>query len=653
MDTQLFKPTFFKQAFFAFTFLIFNVALFAQEYEGEDKVESPYFLVKGASEHVELPLKSTSTKVNIAGVIADVKIKQVYTNTSEETIEAVYVFPGSTKSAIYGMQMKIGERIIVAKIKEKEVAKQLFEQAKEEGKNASLLQQHRPNVFQMNVANIKPGQTIEVELFYNEIIIPEAGIYEFVYPKVVGPRYADEAGIQKEKWVVNPHTNPKAHKNTTFSKPTFNIDVNLNSSLPLHQVKSTSHEVNINYNSKKSASITLKNPNTIDSDADYILSYSLSGGKIQTGISLYQGEKENFFLMMMEPPKRVNSKTIVPREYVFIIDVSGSMNGFPLDVTKKLMKELLIKLTPEDKFNILLFASASDVLANESLPVTPENISKGIAFIEKEPGSGSTELLPALKRTLNLPKAEGYSRSVIITTDGYVTVEKEAFDLIRENLGKANFFAFGIGGNVNRYLIEGLARVGQGEPLIITSENEATKKAVKFISYIQSPILTNIKVKFKDFDVYDVEPASFPDMFAERPILIYGKWKGTPKGEIKITGKNSHQKFKNSIAISESNLTEDNEALKYLWARNKIMSLSDYNRLSNAEGYKAEITELGLKYNILTQYTSFVGIDDKVEVNESIHNSSNSGAVPEPHEWALIITSLLLAGFLIFQKYAL
>jgi Ca-activated chloride channel family protein len=635
------------------TLLIFAMAFTstAQQYDFEDKTESPYFLVKGNTENISLPLKSTTATVSIAGVIADVKVKQVYTNTGENTINATYVFPGSTKSAVYGMQMKIENRVIIAEIKEKEEAKEIFEQAKSEGKNASLLQQQRPNVFQMDVANIKPGQTIIVELFYNELITPEAGIYEFVYPKVVGPRYADEEGMIKDPWVQNPHSTTK--KGSAHSKSTFNIKVNLNTSLPLQQVQSFSHKVNINYSNGKSAIVQLKSPKAYLDSKDFILNYSLAGGKIESGISLYEGEKENFFLMMMEPPKRVKSDEITPREYIFIVDVSGSMNGFPLDITKKLMEELLEKLTPVDRFNILLFASSSDVLSENSLSVTPENIKKGINFINKEHGSGGTDLLPALKRSLALPKSKGYSRSIVITTDGYVTVEKEAFDLIKENLGKANFFSFGIGTNINRYLIEGLARVGKGEPLVITNEVDAKEKASKFIEYIQSPILTDIKINFKGLDAYDIEPATFPDLFAERPILVYGKWKGKPKGKIEIKGKNNSGQFKSSIEVTKDNISNNNEALKYLWARNKIMDLSDYNSLSGNDEFKSEIIDLGLTYNLLTQYTSFVGVDDGIQSNESIQQNSNSGAVPEPHEWALIITSLLFLSFLIYQRYAL
>jgi len=144
---------------------------------------------------------------------------------------------------------------------------------------------------------------------------------------------------------------------------------------------------------------------------------------------------------------------------------------------------------------------------------------------------GGTELLPALRRALSLPRSEGYSRTIIIATDGYVTVEEEAFDLVRKNLGNANMFTFGIGSGVNRYLIEGMARVGMGEPFVITKPEETREKAEKFRKMIESPILTNVRINFGKFDIYNVEPVSIPDVFAERPVIVFGKWRGKPMGE--------------------------------------------------------------------------------------------------------------------------
>jgi Ca-activated chloride channel family protein len=261
--------------------------------------------------------------------------------------------------------------------------------------------------------------------------------------------------------------------------------------------------VNIAYDGKSHATIRLDPADKAGGNRDFILRYRLEGGQIASGLLLYQGEQENFFLLMMQPPKGVSLSQIPPREYIFIMDVSGSMNGFPINISKKLLQDLIGNLRPTDLFNVVLFAGGSAVMAEKSLPATADNIKRALEVIDREQGGGGTELLPALKRALALPKAEGFSRSVVIATDGYVDVEKEAFDLIRQNLDEANLFAFGIGSSVNRFLIEGLARVGQGEPFVVLNPEQAPAQAAKFRELIQSPVLTAIKVDYGQFQVYD------------------------------------------------------------------------------------------------------------------------------------------------------
>lgn len=629
-----------------------SIPVYAQSSESdENKVQSPYFIVGGGEEtHVTLPLKHTEAQVNIAGVIADVVVRQVYINTGSSPIEAEYVFPGSTHSAVYGMKMKIGQRVIEAKIKEREKAKQEFEKAKEEGKRASLLQQHRPNVFQMNVANIQPNDTVEVELKYTELLVPESGVYEFVYPTVVGPRYADSAGVVKDPWVMNPHTNPEPYKKQgiTFSKPTFNINAQVVTGIPIKEAKCISHDVNINYADANNAKVNLRTPNGYEGDRDYVLRYRLDGDKVETGLSLFKAGDENFFLLMMEPPKRVMPDQIPPREYIFIVDVSGSMNGYPIGVSKKLMKNLFANLLPEDKFNVLLFAGGNTLLSEKSIPANADNLITAFNFIDKERGDGSTELLPALKRALALPHDEGCSRIVVIATDGYVTVEREAFDLIKDNLGKANFFPFGIGPSVNRYIIEGMARAGVGSPLMVEGEAQADEKAEQFRKYIQSPVLTGIKVDFGDFKVYETEPNNVPDVFAERPVVIVGKWNGSPTGKITLTGYSGREKYTQVLDVARAKNVDGNKALRYLWARTRIAELSDYRSVSHDEALVKEITELGLKYSLLTEFTSFLAVDNQPV---SAPSASGDGAVPEPHEWALIALAMGIGIFMLWRNY--
>lgn len=607
------------------TLLLFNPIL-AQSTQ-EDKTLSPYFMVVGGKAGVDqLPLQSTKADVNIAGVIADVTITQVYKNDGQKPLEAIYVFPASTRAAVYDMVMKIGKRTIQAEIKEKNQARAEYQEAKAEGKRVSLLEQERPNVFQMNVANLLPGDQIEVILKYTEMLIPEKGVYEFVYPTVVGPRYSESQGAGSAQFVSTPYQ--KSGKAPLYD---FDINLYLSAGLPIQHITSTTHKIGISYEGQKAAEISLDKSEKNGGNRDFILAYQLAGGKIESGLLLYEHQDENYFLMMVQPPKKVTPKNIPAREYIFIVDVSGSMRGFPLDISKKLLRDLIVGLRPTDRFNVLLFAGTSGWLAEESIEATEANIEKAIHVIDQQRGGGGTRLLPAMKKALAMPRcADGLSRSMVVVTDGYISVEQEAFDLIRNRLNEANLFTFGIGAGVNRHLLEGMAHVGMGEPLIITAPEGAPAKAENFRQYISQPVLSQITTEFEGFEVYDIQPSAVPDVLAERPILVFGKWKGEAKGKIRIKGHTGDGVFEQVFDVGQYHATRKNGALRYLWAREKIRLLDDYNQVSYTDERVAEVTKLGLDYNLMTVYTSFIAIDNEVVENEEGDLVSVKQALPLP-----------------------
>ena len=593
---------------FAVTGLLFGQQKKAED--SEDKTLSPYFFVNSDDPTDRMPLKSTAASVVISGVIADVEVTQVYKNEGKNTLEAIYIFPGSTRAAVYAMRMTIGKRTIEAKIQEREQARQTYENALKEGKTASLLEQQRPNVFQMNVGNILPGDEITVRLNYTELLVPEKSVYEFVYPTVVGPRYSNQTESQagkQDKWVANPYL--EEGKDAPF---TFEFSCRINGGIPISRLTCPSHEAHMEFTGKTSAEIHLEKSASAG-NRDVVLQYSLAGDAIESGLLLNIGKKEDFFLLMVEPPKRVETKMVVPREYIFVIDVSGSMHGFPLQVTKALMKDLLGNLRPSDFFNVMLFAGGNSVLSQKSLPATAENLQKALDVIDSQQGGGGTELMPALKAAMALPRTESnVSRSTIIVTDGFVSVEKDAFEYIANNLDKGNVFSFGIGSSVNRFLIEGMAHAGMGEPFIVLDPDQAASQAKKLREYIDSPVLTDIKVDFGGLQTSDVVPVTIPDLFARKPVVIFGKYTGTPKGTITVSGKTAGAPYKHEIRVSEGKISTENKALRYLWARHKIMQLADYVKLTHDDKRVKEITDLGLTYNLLTDYTSFVAVDNQV-----------------------------------------
>ncbi len=607
------------------TFIFVGVALCDEASDAQTL--SPYFLVEGGESAVEqFPLKETEVDVSIAGVLAHVRVSQVYTNGGASPINAKYVFPASTRAAVHGMTMTIGDAVIRAKIEERKKAQQAFETAKEEGKSASLLEQQRPNVFSMNVANVMPGDEIRIELEYSELLTPSEGVYEFMYPTVVGPRYSElttETATAHDQWIKNPYL----HEGEA-SPSRLRIQIRISTGIPLNELNCNTHQTDILWDGKSAATVSLADSEKNGGNRDFILRYSLVGKQIESGLLLYEGEEENFFLLMAQPPARVALDHVPPREYVFVVDVSGSMNGFPLTISKTLLRSLIGALRPTDTFNVVLFAGTSSTLANASLPATPANIRKAISVIDQQKGGGGTRLTSAMERAFSMPHEEGVSRSIIVVTDGYISAEKRAFSMIRNRLNEANVFAFGIGSSVNRYLIEGLARVGRGEPFVVTRPHEAPAVASKLQAYVQWPVLTDISFECDGFDAYAIEPPALPDLMAQRPIQIIGKWRGEATGTLRIHGANGAGTYDRVFDAAAVPPQEDHRALRYLWARTRVADLSDFGGSGDAEDIR-EITSLGLTYDLLTKYTSFIAVHDVVR-NEDAAATDVTQPLPLP-----------------------
>ena len=566
--------------------------------EAEDRVEAPRFELSGGASVVDLlPLRETEVRVDVAGLLAEVVVTQVYANVGTVALEAVYVFPGSTRSAVHGLEMRVGERVTRAQIQRKAEARRTYEAARSAGQTASLLTQRRPNVFEMNLANIQPGEVVEVTLRYSEWLTAEDGELQFVYPTVVGPRYGASGGSVSAEG----------------SGVAFALEARLAPGLAIEGVRSPTHEIGLETRGPAEALARYVGDAYGADDRDFILNVALAGDGVKSGLLLGESGGEKFFMAMLQPPRAGAARERVLREYFFVVDVSGSMRGFPLDTAKLMLVELCAALEAEDRFNLLLFAGSSQVWADRPQPATAENLAAALAFLGDFQGGGSTELLPALEQVYATRREPGYSRSVVVVTDGYVQVEEEAFEMVRHRLDEARVYAVGVGSAVNRHLIDGLARVGGGEPLYAFEPGEARKLAERFAGYVSEPVLTDIAMDFDGFEVYEVEPPALPELHAQRPLVVFGKWRGEAKGRIGVSGRSGASGYAARIDVERDGaMLEGSRALEQLWARERIRRLSDYNSLWQDAGRVEEVTLLGLKHTLLTAYTSFVAVDEVV-----------------------------------------
>jgi Ca-activated chloride channel family protein len=638
----------------------------AADAAGAERTASPYFHVGGNAEPGvdALPLKSTRVDATVLGPIAEVVVTQRYRNEGPRPIEARYVFPGATGAAVHAMQVRLGDRLLVADIREKQAARIEYAQARQQGKTAALLEQQRPNVFQMNVANILPGDDVHVELRYTELLVPRDGEYEFVFPTVVGPRYNAPAGeARSEQWVAQPVLPAGRRPNHSFE-----LNASLLTPLPVADLRSPSHRIELQRPEDRRLDVSLapaddgvEPPN----NRDFVLHYRLAGEGIESGVMLYQGtgakgDDENFFVAMVQPPALVEAAAVLPRDYVFVVDISGSMHGFPLDTAKQLMVELLGSLRPHDSFNVMLFAGSARTLAAQSVPATQANVAAALQMLRQTGGGGGTEIVPALKSIAALPKPADVARTVVVVTDGYVTVEREVFELVRKGLSGSNVFAFGIGSSVNRHLIEGIARAGSGEAFVVTQPQQAAAQAQRFRRLVEAPLMTGVTARFEGVDVHDAEPRVLPDLLGLRPLVFYGKWRGDDVRDARLVveGRTAAGAVRQVVPLAGS-VSRDTHALRQLWARARIAALSDDEALQGGRANQAPITALGLKYALLTDYTSFIAVDRIVrQVAEAAvtvdqpsplpQGVSNFavGAVlpstPEPGTWAALAVLLAM-----------
>ncbi len=604
-------------------------------------------------------MKGVDASIDIVGTLAEVELVQTYANIGSAPIEAVYVFPGSTRSAVSALTMRVGDRVVEAEIQEKAQARRTYEAAKSEGKTASLLEQQRPNLFQMNLANIMPGDVVEVTLKYTEWVRREKGEYSFDLPLVVGPRFAGEGG----QWVGNPTLS-----DSDASKVGYEILTRIRSAVAIERAVCDSHQAEVEFEDTRTARIALEGDAESVGNRDYRVRYQVSGDEVKSGVWVSESGGEKYFMASLEPPAGVVRKRI-PREYFFVIDVSGSMHGFPLDTAKAMMEALVARLDENDRFNVMLFAGESEVFAPEPVPATMENLLSAVEFLYEMRGSGGTKLVRALNRAYETPGDPVISRSIVVLTDGYITVEDRVFDLIRSRLGEANLFACGIGSAPNRYLIEGMAKVGQGEPFFVATPGESERVADQFSEYVSQPVLTDLQVSFEGMDVEEVEPPQLPDLLAERPVVIFGKYTGELSGAITLSGRSGDSEYVESIPLSEAVNLAGARSLEYVWARERIRRVSDYNGLWPNEERRKEITQLGLKHSLLTKYTSFVAVD------KVIRNVAGGGGIarvvqplptpkgmdpvmggnavpvtPEPEMWALMGLVLVAVSWILVRR---
>ncbi len=578
------------------------------------------------------PLKHTSAKAEISGFLSRVVVTQEFENPFDEKIEAVYTFPLPQNAAVDDMTMVVGDRTVRGKILRREEAEAVYEAAKTNGQTASLLNQERPNIFTQSVANILPGEQIKITISYVETLKYEDGAYEFVFPMVVGPRYipgpatgapvSAQVNAKGNGFAPNTDRVPDASRITPQPVPEgmrvghdISLDVTLDAGVPIDGLSSKTHEVNVERPDDHRARVTLKDQAAIP-NKDFILRYDVAGKKIEDALLTHASDKGGYFTLILQPPLRVTAEDVTPKELVFVLDTSGSMYGFPIEKAKETMKLALDNLYPSDTFNLITFSGDEHILFPAPVPATKENLAKAQAFLESRQGGGGTEMMKAIKASMDPSDASDHVRIVCFMTDGYVGNDMEIIGEVQKH-PNARVFAFGIGGSVNRFLLDGMAKYGRGEVEYVALNDDGSAAARRFHERVRNPLLTDISVDWNGLPVADVYPKTIPDLFGAKPVILSGRYTGAGKGVIRLKGKMSGVDFVREIPVDFSKAESQNDVLSTLWARTRVDDLMSQDFKGAQQGVmkddvKQAVIQLGLDYRLMTQFTSFVAVEEMI-----------------------------------------
>lgn len=573
-------------------------------------------IIRAADGHT-FPLKETHVKAALSGPVGRVEVEQRFFNDRETALEATYVFPLPENSAVIGLTLHIGERIIEAQIKTRADARRVYEQAKHDGHTAALLEQERANIFTQSLANIPPHTEVRVTTRYLQTLTYDAGTYEFVFPMVVGPRFSPPGSPDE-------HLSPTLVGKGERSGHDIFLELTANAGTPIGSYEVPTHEVSATLG--ESLSVKLSPKDTLP-NRDFVLRYHVAGAATQAAVLTHHDARGGFIALMVQPPKLDIDALVGARELVFVVDVSGSMWGEPLGLCKDAMREALANLRPVDTFNVITFSGNTAQLFAQAREANDENITHAQQFVNDLTAGGGTMMLDGVKAALSPEHPDlARNRYVFFMTDGYVGNEAEIVATAGQYVKafsahgrKARVFGFGVGSSPNRLLIEGLGKEGQGAAVYASTREDPALAAKQFFRIIDKPILEDVHVDWAGLPVSDVYPSVMPDLLASRPLVIMARYSGSGTATAHVRGTANGQSIDVPFAVTLSEAA-GNEALAPLWARAKI---TDLERPGTSSAEKA-ITETGLAFSLVTRFTSFVAVDSA----HTVHAPQQSIAQP-------------------------
>ncbi len=573
--------------------------------------------------YIEAPRLATDVDIDVNGPTARAVLTQAFENSTDKWVEALYVFPLPEDSAVYSLKMIVGNRVIVADIKEKQAARAIYEKARREGKKATLVEQQRPNVFTNAVANIGPHEKIVVQIEYQQAVRLADGRFSLRVPLVVAPRYTpqDTSPITqnadlKAGWGSTRESASRKGSGKPVSAPLIAPDsdrtnpvtlkVNLNAGFPVDDVKSLYHAVRIDKINDHARRIVLDGDTT--ADRDFVLEWNAVASNVPSvGLFRERVGKDDYVLAYVTPPA-VATPQKAGREVVFVIDNSGSMGGTSIEQARASLDYALSRLEPNDRFNVIRFDDTMTKFFPDSVVATADNIAKARRFVTSLEAAGGTEMLPPLQAALDDSHQADGLRQVVFLTDGEVNNEQQLLDAIAASRGRSRIFMVGIGSAPNTYLMSRAAELGRGSFTHIGSVAEVNDRMHALFDKLENPAVTNVAAVFSEKNV-SLSPNLLPDIYHGEPLVLAARM-GKAAGTLTVSGMVGDRPWTISLPLDQAS---NAKGISKIWARRQIDDAEvnlTLGKITQTEADK-RILRLALEHHLVTRLTSLVAVDTR------------------------------------------
>jgi Ca-activated chloride channel family protein len=558
----------------------------------------PFLSAQYDGQAVALPLLEMQVEVTVSGVMLQAVVTQRFENASPVPVDAVYRFPLPDRAAVHDMTLKLGERTIVAEIREREQARQQFEQAKQEGQRASLVESDRPNLFSTSVANIAAGETIEVTIVYLEELRSVQGSWGLVIPLGITPRFGETEPV-----VSN-----------TLGRARLNVQIDVG--LPLEQIESNSHPIRTGQHGARVGVTTVEE--LVSLDRDFQLSWRVQrAAEPMVSMLLEDRADGRYGLLWVEPPQRDASAAIgLPTETMLVIDVSGSMAGPSLDQAKQAVIDALGRLRPGDRFNLVKFSDQATAYQTQSVAVGQAEVEAAQHWVQSLGVEGGTEIGRALELGLSLLRdaRSSLTQRLVLITDGAVANETELLTQVSAARADVRLHMIGIGDAPNRWLMRQLAEVGRGFCWFINGHEPVGPALDEFLARIERPVLSNIQIRWEGAVPLELFPRQIPDLYQGEPLLLTARF--APEAEltaVTIDGEEQHRSAALRLMVKEQPLESQPGGLAVRWARAKVEAIQDgLHTGADPEAVRREVIAVALEHKLVTPYTSLIAVDTEL-----------------------------------------